>query len=108
MKPHIKGMLAGWALWAVLFAIGYLYLTGPNFLPKDSAVFGYVGFAAAVAALPIAWGGWVFIWGDGPGQPPAFATTMWFTVVFGLALYGFLGAIAGAMVARLRNTRQPP
>ena len=101
MRRHLViGMLAGWALWGVLFAIAYMYLAGGGFLP------GIVGFPAAVIALPIAWGGWVYIWGDGPGQPPTWATTMWLSVVFGLVLYGALGAMAGAIYARIRRRRR--
>jgi hypothetical protein len=96
-RQLINGMLAGCALWGVLFVIGYLHLAGGGFLP------GVVGFWAAVIALPIAWGGWVFVWGDGPGQPPAWATTFWFSVVFGLLLYGTLGAMTGALYARIRR-----
>lgn len=109
MRRHlIIGMVVGWALWAVLFGIGYPYVTGARFFPellRDSKAFAYVGNASAVAALPIAWGGWLFIWGDGPGQPPSWATTTWFSVVFGLLLYGALGAAAGAIIARLQRRR---
>ena len=103
-RHHVFGMLSGWALWGVFFAMGYWYLRGDGF-PKDSKVFGYVGFTAAIAALPIAWGGWVFVWGDGPGQPPAWATTMWFSVVFGLVLYGALGIAASEIYYRLRRRK---
>jgi hypothetical protein len=99
MRGHlIIGMLAGWALFGVLFAIGYGYVTGDGL-----AVGGYVGYVAAIMSMPIGFGGWVFVWGDGPGQPPAWATTMWFSVVFGLVLYGALGAMAGSIIARLRK-----
>jgi ABC-type Na+ efflux pump permease subunit len=98
-RQYIIGMLAGWALWMMLFAIGWGFLRGPSFVPAP------VGNAAAIAALPIAWGGWVFVWGDGPGQPPAWATAMPFSVVFGLLLYGALGIAASAIYARLRKAR---
>jgi hypothetical protein len=100
MRRDIIGMLVGWALWAVLYAIGYGYVTGngfPRWLP------GRIGFAAAVASMPIGFGGWVFVWGDGPGQPPAFVNSVWFSVVFGPILYGALGAMAGTIYGRLRG-----
>ena len=101
----VTGMLAGWALWGVLFTIGYPYVTGARIFPevlRDSEAFAHIAHAAAIAALPIAWGGWLFIWGDGPGQPPSWATTMWFTVVFGLVLYGALCVAAAAIYGKLR------
>ncbi|MCC6492583.1 MAG: hypothetical protein IT424_06135 [Pirellulales bacterium] len=93
---YVVGMLCGWAL----FAVGFGYVTG-----EGLAVGGYVGFAAAVASMPVSFGGWVFVWGDGPGQPPAWATTMWFSVLLGLVLYGALGALAAAVWSRFRRWR---
>jgi hypothetical protein len=97
-RRYLVGILAGWLLWGVLFAIGYGYLTGHGLLP------GSIGFAAAVVAMPVSFGGWVYVWGDGPGQPPAWATTMWFSVVLGLVLYGALGMMVAAIYSRLRKT----
>jgi hypothetical protein len=99
MSRHfVVGVLAGWALWAAVFAIGYGYLTGDGLV-----IGGRTGFAAAVLSMPVSFGGWVYIWGDGPGQPPAFVNALWFTVLLGLVLYGALGAMAAAVYARLRN-----
>jgi hypothetical protein len=95
MRRYIIGMLVGWALWAVLYAIGYGYLTGRSFLP------GPVGFVVALASMPIGFGGWVYVWGDGGG--PAFALSIWFSVMVGLLLYGALGLAVGAIISRLRK-----
>lgn len=93
MKPHIKGMFAGWALWAVLYAIGYGYLTGHAFLP------GIIGFAAAVASMPIGFGGWLWL-----GQGGTYIGLL-LDIAVCLVVYGALGAMAGAIIARFRKPR---
>jgi hypothetical protein len=99
MKRYIIGAMIGWALFALLFAVGYAYVTGngfPRWMP------GRIGSVAAIASMPgFAW--WALVSGDGPGQLPAFANTVWFSAVFGLILYGALGATAGAIYGRLRR-----
>jgi hypothetical protein len=50
-------------------------------------------------AMPIALGGWLFIWGDGP-QPPQFVNSRWFAFVTGLVIYGAIGALAGRLYQR--------
>jgi hypothetical protein len=57
MKPRTTGMFAGCALWAVLLAIGWGYIWEEGFLPLPTPI----GLVSAVAALPIAWGGWVYV-----------------------------------------------
>lgn len=103
MRRYIIFVLAGWTLWAALFAIGYPYVYGSDVLPKLP---GAIGFPAAVASIPIGFGGWVYVWGDGPGQPPSWTGERWFSVAFGLLLYGALGAAVGMFSGRLRKRRE--
>jgi hypothetical protein len=80
----------------VLFAIGYSYLTGagyPRWLP------GHIGFVAALASMPIGFGGWLYVWGDAGGL----ALHPGFSVLVGLPLYGILGLTVGATFSRLRK-----
>lgn len=49
--------------------------------------------SSIVAALPVAAGGWLFVWGDG-AQPPSWVTGIPFNVLVGLVLYGGLGVMA--------------
>ncbi|BBO34584.1 hypothetical protein [Lacipirellula parvula] len=105
MKPHIVGMLAGWALWAAFFAVAYVVMQRGTAILPEPGVFKNLISVITIAAMPIAIGGFLFVWGDGAGQPPPFMTTMWFNIVFGLILYGALGAMAGAIYGRLRKKR---
>lgn len=104
-RSYLFGIFAGWVLWSVLFAITYVVLkTGNARLPESKAL-RYVINATSVAAMPIAIGGFLYVWGDGAGQPPEWATTMPFSAVVGLVLYGAIGMMAAAIYGRLRRPK---
>jgi len=98
----VIGMLAGWALWPTLIVAAYGIDASERFAPQwviRSDIPDTLASVLIVAAWPVAAGGWLFIWGDGP-QPPEWVTGWPFNVAVGLLLYGTLGAIAGAIYAR--------
>jgi hypothetical protein len=87
-RPWLTGMLVGQAIWASSYAAA---------LRNWGGVFNII--AAPVTIL-----GWVLIWGDGPGRIE-FVETTFFTVVFGLCAYGWLGAAVANFISRKRQRR---
>ena len=92
----VTGVLAGWGLWLAFYAAAYAVEASETYWPKmlrDADLPDTIGTVLLVAALPVAAGGWLFVWGDG-AQPPSWVTGIPFNVLVGLALYGALGVLA--------------
>jgi len=106
-RQYIIGVLSGWTLWIALYASAFAVEASETYFPKflrDADVPDTLGTVLLVAAVPVAAGGWLFIWGDGP-QPPEWVTGVPFNVAVGLLLYGALGVIAAAIYARRHKPR---
>jgi hypothetical protein len=87
----IIGVLAGWALWAFAFGLWYSERTNLQLLRSLPAP---VSSCVSVAAVPIAIGGWFFVWGDN-GPPYPWLDNMRFNVAANLVIYGILGGVVG-------------
>ena len=109
MRHHIIHILAGWALWAGLYAAAFAVESSETSWPRllrDADVPDMLGTVLIVAAMPVAAGGWLFVWGNG-AQPESWVTGLPFNVTVGLVLYGVLGLIVGAIYGRLRKRSAP-
>jgi hypothetical protein len=105
MRRYLIRVLAGWTLWAVLYAAAFAVEASETYWPRllrDADLPDMLGTVLIVAAMPVAAGGWLFVWGDGP-QPEPWVTGVPFNVAVGLLLYGIVGLVAGAIFSRLRT-----
>ena len=106
-RTFVIGMLAGWTLWVALYAAAHAVEASETYWPRllrDADLPDTIGSALLVIALPVAAGGWLFVWGDGP-QPPAWVTGVPFNVAVGLILWGTLGVLAMTVYTRLRKPK---
>ena len=107
-RSILIGVVAGWALWGALIGAGYACEAFETWFPKwahKADIPDTLGTVLIVAALPVAVGGWLFIWGDGP-QPPPWVTSVPFNVAVGLILYGLLGGVIAIIYGRRRKQQQ--
>ena len=104
MLRYITPVLAGWIFWLAMVALYYAYEAFARALvPK--AIRRAVDFLMTIEGLatwPVALGGWLFIWGDGP-QPERWVTGLPFNVAVAFVIYGALGLAVGAIFNRLRK-----
>jgi len=101
-RHYLIGMVAGWAVWLILMAGAYGVDASERFAPmwvREADIPDTVATALIVAALPVKFGGWLFIWGDGP-QPPEWVSGLPLNTLVGLVLYGSLGVAAAAIYGR--------
>lgn len=107
MRRFVGRICAGWIFWLALVAMYYSYQSAARELvPK--AIRRAVDFLMTIEGLatwPVALGGWLFVWGDGP-QPEPWVTGMPFNVAVGLVLYGVLGLAVGALYSWWRKSRR--
>ncbi len=98
----ITGIVAGWVLWVALAATEFAYHDARGHIPKSvRGAVDVVMTGVACAAWPVGFVGYFFIWGEGP---PAWLRYWAPNVAIGLAIYGTLGAMAGAIYARRRKS----
>jgi hypothetical protein len=110
MRRYLIRIFAGWVFWATLYAAAFAVEASEIYWPRllrDADVPDMLGTACLVAAMPVAAGGWLFVWGDGP-QPEPWVTGVPFNVAVGLLLYGVLGLVVGAIYSRWRSPKNPP
>jgi hypothetical protein len=103
-RSVVIGILVGWALWAIIFGAGAACQTLEPWFPRWAKLADIPDTLATsfmVAAAPVAVGGWLLIWGDGP-QPPAWVKSLPFNLFIALVLYGAMGALIGYLIARRR------
>jgi hypothetical protein len=99
MKRSIaKGVLAGWITWVVTAAVCYNL---PAWHTTDSPM-SLFDDCVTFAAFPVSFGGWHFVWGP-PGPPYRWMETWTFNIGSSLAIYGVLGALAGAVRSLIRG-----
>ena len=101
MKRYI---LAGWGFWLLLLAVYYTFRGSTHLAPRPVRHLAQVAMQIeTVATWPVAAGGALLLdWQTGP-QPAPWVTGKPFNVVVGLALYGALGLVVGAIHSRWRS-----
>jgi hypothetical protein len=107
-SPWIIGGIAGEFFWGLAILGAYFFEAFASSFPRwflDLDLADILGSICAVIAAPIAIGGWLFIWGDGP-QPPAWVKSIVFNVAFAVCFYGAVGALAGRFVAGISYRQQ--
>jgi len=92
------GALLGDLFWALALLIVLLFEFCEDF-GLNFALIEMIAVIFYVVAMPVGIGGWLFVWGDN-GPPYAWMETAAFTICFGLAFYGVIGVVVGALLGR--------
>jgi hypothetical protein len=93
----LQGSIFGLIIWILSGLAAYGLEASEASFPrwmKQLDLVDTVGSVFMVIAAPIAVGGWLMIWGDGP-QPPSWLTSLSFNVGFGICFYALLGGVVG-------------
>jgi hypothetical protein len=98
----LQGAIVGVSLWAFVVVGAFAMEANQSRFPQwmeQADLVDTIGSVLMVIAAPIAVGGWLMIWGDGP-QPPAWLTSIPFSICFGICFYGLLGSLIGLIFSK--------
>jgi hypothetical protein len=102
LPAWLQGTIVGVVYWVIALVGAYALETNtlsfPRWMEKTDLA-DSIGSMIMIIAAPIAAGGWLMIWGDGP-QPPAWLTSATFNICFAICFYAILGGMIGQMFSK--------